>query len=77
VIAPGVFSLDSKADEVTVSIDEVGMFVAGHGVASSLAEVCEKKACDEKDRMEKKKKKPAKQKAKKDGFARGMRQSMG
>jgi hypothetical protein len=77
VLAPGGFSLDAKDDAVAVSIDEVGMFVAGHGVAPNLAEASEKKTCEEKNRMEKKKKKSAKQNAKKDGFARGMRQTMG
>ena len=78
VISPHNFSLAAQGGVIAVSVDYVGMFVGGHGVGPNRVETTqERKGLEDKNRIEKKKKKGAKQKAKKDGFARGMRQTMG
>ena len=71
------FSMAMRGNTVAVTIDGIGMFLAGPDVASSCQGSWEKRVREEKCRADKKiRKKNVKQKGgKKDGFARGMRQS--
>ena len=66
--APLSFACDGGS--VAVSARDIGMFVAGHGVSHTSNDTWG-------DQKKAKKKKWIRGKAKKDGFARGMRQSMG